>query len=100
MGTIVRLDRRARERREVPAYRLAETGMEVQARAHEVRRGIEEISRHAWAGRDPWTLAKITRLLPAVTALETEGKRVAGWGEEADCADGLDGPGHGVAVGQ
>lgn len=100
MGTITRLDRRARERRDIPAYRLAEAGMEVQARASDIRRGIEEISRHAWAGRDPWTLQKISRLLPALAALDTEGKRVAGWGEEADCADGIDAPGHGAAVGQ
>jgi hypothetical protein len=100
MGTITRLDKRASERREIPAYRLAEAGMEVQARASDLRRGIEEISRHAWACRDPWTLAKISRLLPSLAALDTEGKRIAGWGEEADCADGLDLPGHGVASGQ
>lgn len=100
MGTLVRLDKRARDRREIPAYRLAEAGMEVQARASELRRGIEEISRHAWAGRDPWTLAKIAKLIPALAALDTEGKRVAGWGEDAGCADGLNLPGHGVAVGQ
>ncbi len=99
MGALIRLDRRARERREVPAYRLAETGMEVQSRSHELRRGIEEISRHAWAGRDPWTLAKIAKLIPALAALDVEGKRIAGWGEEADCADGLDLPGHGIASG-
>jgi hypothetical protein len=100
MGTVVAFDRRARSHRKVAAYRLAETGMEVQARAHDVRRGIEEISRHAWAGRDPWVLQKISRLLPALAALDAEGKRIAGWGDEADCADGIDGPGHGVAVGQ
>ena len=100
MGTITRLDKRARERREVPAYRLAETGMEVQARTHDVRHGIEEISRHAWAARDPWILNKISRLLPALAALDAEGKRIAGWGETADCADGIDAPGHGAAVGQ
>jgi hypothetical protein len=99
MGTIVRLDKRVRAHREVPAYRLAETGMEVQARAHDIRHGIEEISRHAWAARDPWILNKISHLLPALAALDVEGKRIAGWGESADCADGIDAPGHGAAVG-
>lgn len=100
MGTVVSLDRRARERRTLPAYRLAEAGMEVQARTHEVRRGIEDIARRAWAARDPWTLDRISRLLPALVALDAEGRRVAGWGEGGDCADGIDAPGHGVAVGQ
>lgn len=100
MGALIRLDKRARERREVPAYRLAETGMEIQARAYDVRHAVEEISRHAWAARDPWILNKISRLLPALAALDAEGKRIAGWGEEADCADGIDAPGHGAAVGQ
>jgi len=99
MGTLVAFDHRSRDHREVPAYRLAGAGMEVQSRAYELRRGVEEISRHAWAGRDPWTLQKISRLLPALAALDAEGKRVAGWGEEGDCADGVNLPGHGVAVG-
>ena len=100
MGTVVRIDRRARERRTLPAYRLAEAGMEVTARAHDLRRGIEEIARRAWTTQDPWTLHRISRLLPALAALDTEGKRIAGWGEEGDCADGIDAPGHGVAVGR
>lgn len=100
MGTVVRLDRRVRERREVPAFRLAEAGMEVTARTGELRRGLEELAQRAWASRDPWTLNRISRLLPSLVALEAEGRRVAGWGEVADCADGQDGPGHGVAVGQ
>ena len=99
MGTVTRLDRRARERRTLPAYRLAEAGMEIQARAHDLRRGVEEIARRAWATQDPWTLHRISRLLPALAALDTEGKRIAGWGEESTCADGLAGPGHGEAVG-
>ena len=100
MGSLIRLDKRARDRRDIPAYRLAEAGMEVQARASDVRRGIEEISRHAWAGRDPWTLQKISRLVPSLAALDAEGKRIASWGEEGDCADGVNLPGHGVASGQ
>ena len=101
MGTLVAFDRRSRDRREVPAYRLAETGMEVQSRAQEVRRAVEEISRHAWAGRDPWTLAKISRLLPSLAALDIEGKRIASWSDgEAECADGLATPGHGLAAGE
>ncbi len=100
MGTLVSLDRRVRARRTLPAFRLAEAGMEVQARANDIRRGIEEIARRAWAQQDPWTLHRISRLLPALAALDTEGKRIAGWGEDGDCADGLNLPGHGVAVGQ
>ena len=83
MGTLVRLDRRARERRDLPAYRLAETGMEVQARTHDVRHGLEEISRHAWAGRDPWTLQKISRLLPAADRRVGRRSRLRGWPEPA-----------------
>ena len=100
MGTVTRLDRRARERRTLPAYRLAEAGMEVTARTAEVRRGLEDITRRAWASRDPGTLHRISRLLPALVALDAEGRRIAGWGEAGDCADGIDAPGHGVAVGQ
>ena len=98
MGTVSRLDRRARERRTLPAYRLAEAGMEIQARTHELRRGVEEIARRAWATQDPWTLHRVSRLLPSLAALDTEGKRICSWGEAGDCADGLTGPGHGEAV--
>jgi hypothetical protein len=98
VGTVVRLDRRVHENRSVPAYRLAEAGMEVTARTAEVRRGVEDIARHAWATRDPWTLQRISRLIPSLAALDGEGKRIAGWGEESTCADGITGPGHGSAV--
>lgn len=97
MGAIVRLDRRARERRDVPAYRLSETGCEVQARTHEVRRGLEDIARRAWATRDPWTLDRVSRLLPSLAALDTEGRRIAGWGEATEDPDHIARPGHGKA---
>ena len=100
MGALISLDRRVRDRRAVPAFRLAESGMEVQARATEIRVGLDSIARRAWTSRDPWTLRQVATLTRSLAALDTEGKRIAGWGDEADCADGIDGPGHVVAVGQ
>jgi hypothetical protein len=98
MGTITRIDRRAREHREVPAFRLAEAGMEVTARSGELRRGLEEMARRAWGLRDPFTLRVIEKLLRPVAALEAEGRRIAGWADEPMCADGIGTAGHGVTA--
>lgn len=82
MGALVAFDRRSRDTVELPAYRLAEAGMEVAA----VAREVTTILRAFAPPRDRYALRKLERAVALALSLEAEGRRIAGW------AGGPDGP--------
>lgn len=75
-ATIVRLDRRSTTV-ELPAYRIADAGAEVIARAQDAI----DIVRAFQAPRDRYALLKWERLDALLLGLVAEGRRIAAWAD-------------------
>lgn len=80
---------------------LAESAMEVQVQASEVRAVLEDELRTAWErGLGGDRMRRLQRAWRGLLAIEQEGHRLAGWAEPeiGECADGSMEPGHGVVA--
>ena len=83
-ANVIPLDRRARRSLTLPAFRVAESGMEIGEAGRRIREGLGAISRLAWGRQDIAELRQISDLVKVAATVEVEGRRIAGWADGPD----------------